>query len=114
MVALRLCRLDEVVDGAARLCEARDEESSVVHKILVIREGETVRGFRNVCPHFGVPLAQRQEHLIHEPGVSLTCNTHYARFRWSDGYCIRGECMGESLQAVTLVTKGAWVELLTE
>lgn len=114
MAAVHLCRFDELTDGHIRLCETVSDGSTPAQRILVIREGVGVRGFRNVCPHFGVPLAQRQEHLIYEAGVSLTCNTHYARFRWSDGYCIRGDCEGESLLPVKLAIRSGWVDLLTE
>ena len=56
----------------------------------------------NRCAHFGVPLAARQEQLIFKPHTSITCNVHYARYRWADGVCESGECEGESLIAVPL------------
>lgn len=65
--------------------------------LLFLRSGETITAFANRCAHFGVPLAAKQEHLIFEPHVSLTCNVHYARFRWSDGVCDRGDCEGDAL-----------------
>lgn len=65
--------------------------------LLLLRSGATITAFANRCAHFGVPLAGKQEHLIFEPHVSLTCNVHYARFRWSDGVCDRGDCEGDAL-----------------
>ena len=70
--------------------------------LLLLREGAQVRAFVNRCPHFGVPLAARQTQLISKPGTSITCNVHYARFRWSDGVCESGECVGEGLMPVPL------------
>ena len=71
--------------------------------LLLLREGAQVRAFVNRCPHFGVPLAAKQTQLISKPGTSITCNVHYARFRWSDGVCEAGECVGEGLIPVPLV-----------
>lgn len=80
-------------------------------RLLVLREGEAVRGFENRCPHFGVPLATTEAQLIVQPGVSLSCNTHYARFRWDDGVCDRGDCLGESLTPLVVSRIGDEVVL---
>ena len=66
------------------------------------RLGAEVTAYANRCAHFGVPLAAKQEHMQFVPHVSLTCNVHYARFRWSDGRCDRGDCEGDSLIAIPL------------
>jgi nitrite reductase/ring-hydroxylating ferredoxin subunit len=71
-------------------------------RLLLLRESEQVRAFVNRCPHFGVPLAAKPTQLISKPGTSITCNVHYARFRWSDGVCESGECVGEGLMPVPL------------
>ncbi|MBC7917640.1 MAG: Rieske 2Fe-2S domain-containing protein [Rhodoferax sp.] len=66
-------------------------------RVLLLRSGQRVRAFVNRCAHFGVPLAERQDLLIFQPHTSITCNVHYARYRWDDGVCIAGDCEGESL-----------------
>ena len=71
-------------------------------RLLVLRSGETVLGYVNRCAHFGVPLAATQEQLIFKPHVSISCNVHYARYRWQDGICDFGDCEGESLLAVPI------------
>jgi nitrite reductase/ring-hydroxylating ferredoxin subunit len=71
-------------------------------RLLLLRESAQVRAFVNRCPHFGVPLAAKPTQLISKPGTSITCNVHYARFRWSDGVCESGECVGEGLMPVPL------------
>lgn len=106
---LALCRLAELPDGGVRMVEAQDDAAV---KLLLIREGEVVRAFHNACPHFGVPLAARQEQLIFALGQSLTCNTHYARFRWSDGLCVRGDCEGESLRPAQVALRDGVVYLV--
>ena len=79
-----------------------DETAQAAFRLLHLRSGSQVRAFVNRCPHFGVPLAARQELLIQKPGISISCNVHYARFRWADGLCESGECLGESLIPVPL------------
>ena len=71
-------------------------------RLLLLRSGTDVRAYVNRCAHFGVPLAARQAQLIYQPLTSITCNVHYARYRWADGICESGECQGESLVAVPL------------
>lgn len=94
----------ELPDGMATL-QALDTGGGAAQpfRLLLLREGARVRAFVNRCPHFGVPLAAKQSLLISQPGNSLTCNVHYARFRWSDGMCDSGECVGEGLMPVPLV-----------
>jgi len=71
-------------------------------RLLILRSGCSVSAYVNRCAHFGVPLAAKQAQLIYQPHVSITCNVHYARYRWADGSCESGECDGESLVPVPL------------
>jgi nitrite reductase/ring-hydroxylating ferredoxin subunit len=71
--------------------------------VLLLRSGEEVKVYANRCAHFGVPLAAKQEQLLFKPHISITCNVHYARYRWADGVCESGECEGESLIAIPVV-----------
>ena len=94
---------NELPDGKATLL-ALDTGGGAAQpfRLLLLRDGAQVRAFVNRCPHFGVPLAAKQALLISKPGNSITCNVHYARFRWSDGVCDSGECVGEGLMPVPL------------
>lgn len=94
---------DTFADGQATLL-ALDTGAGVDHpfRLLLLRSGLAVHAFVNRCAHFGVPLAARQEQLIQTPHASITCNVHYARYRWSDGVCEWGDCEGESLIPVPL------------
>jgi nitrite reductase/ring-hydroxylating ferredoxin subunit len=109
-VVIRVCPLAAVPDGSVRMLEVVGADLKPL-RLLVLREAERVWGYENRCPHFGVPLAAKEQQLIFEPGVSLTCNTHYARFRWRDGVCDRGDCEGEALTAVALSVSAGWVVL---
>jgi len=83
--------------GDGQCCIARlDEQRSV----LVLRSGERLQVYLNRCPHFGVELARQPEHLYLEAHQWIRCSVHYAKFRWHDGYCISGDCEGDSLTPV--------------
>lgn len=76
-------------------------------RILLLRSGQEVNAFVNRCAHFGVPLAARQDLLKFQPHTSITCNVHYARYRWSDGVCDQGDCEGEALLAIPVLVDAA-------
>lgn len=93
-----LGHLQALVDGQATmhaLNTASPEDKPF--RVLLLRSGMQVHAYVNRCAHFGVPLAERQDLLIFKPHTSITCNVHYARYRWSDGVCVAGDCEGESL-----------------
>ena len=69
-------------------------------RYLLLRTGSVVKAYVNRCAHFGVPLAVRQDLLIFKPHATVSCNVHYARYRWDDGVCESGDCEGESLLAI--------------
>ena len=100
-----LGRRDALEDGGVLLHQVfapADTAQQNPFRILLLRSGAEVKAYANRCAHFGVPLAAKQEHMQFVPHISLTCNVHYARFRWSDGLCDRGDCEGDSLVAIPL------------
>jgi nitrite reductase/ring-hydroxylating ferredoxin subunit len=108
----RLGQRDALQDGQVVLHQVFAEgDSAQQHpfRILLLRSGPSVTAYANRCAHFGVPLAAKQEQMQFVPHVSLTCNVHYARYRWSDGVCDRGDCVGESLVPIPLHIDGAGV-----
>lgn len=98
-----LAALDTLPDGQATML-ALDTGGGAdkPFRLLLLRSGPDVKAFVNRCAHFGVPLAAKQAQLIYKPHTSVTCNVHYARYRWADGVCESGECEGESLIPVPL------------
>lgn len=98
-----LCTWQGLTDGQPTLMELDTGGGPTKpFRLMLLRNGTQVTAFVNRCPHFGVPLAAKQAQLIFKPQISITCNVHYARFRWSDGLCEAGDCEGESLMAVPL------------
>lgn len=98
-----LCSVHSLTDGEPMMLELDTGGGPAKpFRLLLLRSGPQVTAFVNRCAHFGVPLAAKQAQLIFKPHTSITCNVHYARYRWADGVCESGECEGESLMPVPL------------
>ncbi len=98
-----LANVTELPEGQVTLRNiVADAAQAKPFGVLLLRSGDEVKAFVNRCAHFGVPLAAKQEHLIFKSNTSITCNVHYARFRWNDGFCEYGDCEGESLSPIPL------------
>jgi nitrite reductase/ring-hydroxylating ferredoxin subunit len=95
----RVCRVDDIPDGAAR--EFFFGEGREVFRLLILRSGESVRGYVNFCPHFSLPLNSEPDRFLLFGG-RLYCANHTAAFRIEDGYCEDGPCAGDWLERVPL------------
>ncbi|MDZ7938131.1 MAG: Rieske (2Fe-2S) protein [Rhodoferax sp.] len=105
-VGTLLGQRDALADPSATLHAlplAPEAANPTPFRYLLLRDGDKVHAFVNRCAHFGVPLAAKQEQLIYQPRQSLTCNVHYAKYDWTDGRCLSGECDTESLSPLPLV-----------
>jgi nitrite reductase/ring-hydroxylating ferredoxin subunit len=90
-----LCALSDIPDQGAIELEL-DGDS-----IVVLRYGDCVSAFLNICPHAGRPLNWAPGKFLLSAG-QLVCASHGAAFRPEDGFCIGGPCRGQSLKAVPI------------
>ncbi len=102
-----LCQLSDLPDGGGRVFAFGPEKDPF--RLILLRSGDQVIAWHNRCPHFGQPLALKDEWLILKPHTTLSCNVHYARFRWADGVCESGDCEGESLTGVSVTVRDGQV-----
>lgn len=81
-------------------------------KVIVYRDGDTLRGFADACPHMGVPLPWKADEYLTEDGQHLRCANHGALFDL-EGRCVFGPCKGEHLPPLSLeVRRGdVWLVL---
>ncbi|CAN0620880.1 Rieske domain-containing protein [Burkholderia multivorans] len=109
MVEWRLCRLDEVPDGGARVIDA----SQVDVPVVIVRRGGDVWAYENRCPHFSVPLDFEPGSVSCYRSRVLMCAHHSALFRFEDGHCIEGPCAGARLDARKVdVDAAGWIVLI--
>lgn len=103
-----LCRLDEIPDGGATAVDAQLADGQ--ESLILLRRGEQVQGYINVCPHAG-------RRLDYAPGKfllkndTLTCAVHGATFNQGSGLCVGGPCRGEHLRTVDLQVEEGEVRL---
>lgn len=114
-----LCPLAALPDGQARgfiLPLAGDAPQpgfpDPEQRILVVRRGDILRGYRNICPHAGTPLDWTPDRFMSLDGRHLHCATHGALFQVEDGRCVGGPCRGRSLTAIPVAVRDGMVVAL--
>lgn len=103
-----VCALDDLKEKDARGYSVISSRGKVI-SLIVVRRGKDVRVYLNHCPHTGVSLEWQPNRFFDMENTFLQCATHGALFRPEDGYCVRGPCAGDSLQAVSARVSDGWV-----
>ena len=94
-----LCRLDDIPDGDSEgfIAEVNGRRQAV----LAVRHDETVHVYVNSCPHIGAPLDFTPGRFLNVEKTHILCTNHMALFRFADGVCVSGPCLGDSLEPVS-------------
>jgi nitrite reductase/ring-hydroxylating ferredoxin subunit len=112
LAAIRLCPVEDIPDRTAR---GFSFGSGIDRReIFVYRQGYTLFGYDNACPHQGTPLNFLPDRFLDSEGEYFHCTTHGAEFRIENGFCLMGPCQGKSLKKIELrVEDGAvwWVRV---
>lgn len=103
--ALMLCRLADLPDGGTRGFEV----PGLRCKVIVVRRGDRVFGWRDLCPHYagGTPMAWKRDAYLNGAGTHLACHAHGAWFEIETGACVQGPCLGKRLTRVPLTVDDA-------
>ncbi|HEX7907263.1 MAG TPA: Rieske 2Fe-2S domain-containing protein [Paraburkholderia sp.] len=94
-----LCALDDIPDGGALEIPA---DQPGAPGVVVLRRGDNAWAYRNVCPHFSIPLNYEPNTFWAYDAELLMCAHHSAMFRFEDGMCVDGPCEGAALTAVEI------------
>lgn len=78
--------------------------------LLLLRRGDSVRAFLNICPHAGRRLDWAPGRFLFDAGM-LVCAAHGACFGVPDGVCVSGPCRGEQLKEVPVVLQDGAIHL---
>lgn len=105
-----LCRMKDLPDGRSvgfdPLGEGRDT-------MFVVRRGDTVHAYRNLCPHYDrARMAWKKDEFLNGDHSRIMCAAHGALFRIEDGICEVGPCIGDRLTPVAIsIRDGAlWID----
>ena len=98
---VRLVPLDAIPDGGARNFVLQ-MKAGRFHG-FVVRKGDRIFGYRDRCPHMGLPLAQELDHYLTSGSELIACSWHGALFDIESGRCVGGPCAGARLTPWPLV-----------
>ena len=96
-----LCALDEIADPGTRGFVFNPDSPQAV-RLFVVRKHGVLAAYRNRCPHTGAPLEWLPNQFFDPDNSFIQCALHGALFRPEDGYCLRGPCVGQSLERLEL------------
>ena len=80
--------IDAIEDRSLR--EFTFGEGSGAFSMLVVRRGDDVKAFVNLCPHVFLPLTFRSDRILSGDGERITCSNHFAQFAVDDGRALSG------------------------
>lgn len=95
-----LARLADIDDGGFAEADAVVDAQCV--SLILHRDGDCVRAWRNVCPHAGRRLDWSPGRFLKSKDGLLVCAVHGASFETVEGVCVAGPCRGDRLQAVAV------------
>ncbi len=95
-----LCKLTELTDPDSRGFSVKIKRKMT--DIFIVRKGDQVFGYENVCPHAQAPLEWNPDQYLDENNEYIVCALHGATFAIEDGECSGGPCNGVGLTHVDL------------
>jgi nitrite reductase/ring-hydroxylating ferredoxin subunit len=104
-----LARLDAMPEGQPVEVEAA--LAGAPESLILVREGDRVVGYFNICPHAGRRLDWAPGKFLLSREGHLVCAAHGASFELPSGTCVAGPCRGDALRQVALTTEGGDVRL---
>lgn len=99
-----LCSVAEVPDGGGR--EIVFGEGRDAFRVLLLRRGDDVWAYRNLCPHFSLPLHYHPQRFVTMDGALVVCAHHNSVFRFEDGACVDGPCGQVGLEPFSIRRDG--------
>lgn len=67
---------------------------------FLVRHGDALRAYRNVCPHAGNCLNWKADAFLTRDKTRIMCAAHGALFDPANGVCVAGPCVGRALAAL--------------
>ncbi|MGN0859160.1 MAG: Rieske (2Fe-2S) protein [Stenotrophomonas sp.] len=95
-----LAPLDQLPEG--ELVEREVSLHGELESVLLLRRGEQVQAWLNLCPHAGRRLDYAPGQFLISAGGELVCPVHGATFELQAGTCTAGPCRGQSLRSLAV------------
>lgn len=96
----RLGHLDQLDNPGACLSDWQEDA------VILVRKGDEVRAYLNVCPHAGRPLNLPDGRVFLHQGEFILCPVHGASFDLVNGQCAGGPAVGDRLTEIAIRLEG--------
>jgi len=103
MAEFLLCHQHDIAENQAKAFSIATEQDQL--ELFVIKYDNQIYGYKNHCPHLGIPLNWQPDQFLSQEGNHIQCSTHGALFEPETGHCIAGPCTGQNLQRLVLQQK---------
>lgn len=98
-----LCPLTEMPADSARGFDLSGQGRDT---LFIVRKGQNVYAYRNLCPHQGSSLPWRKDAYLNSDASRIVCFAHGAEFEIETGRCTFGAALGYCLQPLRLLVDG--------
>ncbi len=110
-VWIEVCAFDEVENPGSYAFELSTDQFPVPG--FLVRQGEDVFAYVNICPHAGRHLQWAPHHFLTNDKKNIFCAAHGAVFEIETGLCVGGPCLGAKLRPLEAKTREGKIEVLT-
>ncbi len=104
MIEVTVGQLDELDDPGCR--EFQIGEGDWPLRGFVVRKGDDVFAYQNVCMHVGHPLNWKPDGFLTKDGSKIMCSSHGAIYEIESGECVAGPCPGKKLRKIEMEVRG--------
>lgn len=102
---IKILKISDLSVAQCRTIEVSYKDS-ILELLVVCYAPDKIAAYLNQCPHTGVNLNWQQDQCYDYSQQYLACSVHGALFQPSDGLCIYGPCIGQSLVSVKIIMEG--------
>ncbi|MBT8098297.1 MAG: Rieske 2Fe-2S domain-containing protein [Gammaproteobacteria bacterium] len=95
---LEVGRLSDLTDPGCREFTIGDGDWPLTG--FVVRRGDEIFAYQNVCMHVGHPLNWQPDNFLTKDGDAIVCASHGALYKIDTGKCFAGPCKGRSLKKI--------------
>lgn len=93
-------KTSDIAQGQAK---GFDPMHSGKDSMFVVRKGEQLFAYVDICPHYGTTSLPWKRHKYLDSAAGyLVCAAHGALFEIETGLCVQGPCLGQKLDEIPL------------
>ena len=96
-----ICKLANITDvKEGQWYEFNLQTENSLFPIMLQKNNGKYTAFKNFCPHQGRRMNYSVGQFLTSKEGNIVCPAHGAEFNPSNGLCVNGPCLGESLEPV--------------